>query len=73
MKDIQSLLNQHYPHVYQYLPEPDIELPKVPKEWIGNVCATVLGEKFSKWVKVQVENRHEKVAEHNNLHIEMDP
>ena len=73
MKEIRNLLTEHYPHVYQYLPEPEIELPKVPKEWIGNVCATVLEEKFSKWVKTQTENRHEKVAVSNNLHIEMDP
>ena len=37
-----------------YLPdEPD--LPKVPKQWIVNVCAAVLGEDFKDWVHEQVE------------------
>ena len=32
-----------------YLPdEPD--LAKVPKQWIVNVCATVLGQDFKDWV-----------------------
>ena len=73
VKEITNFLDLYHQHVYTYLPEPYLELPKAPKEWIGNVCATVLREKFSKWVKAQVENRHEKVAVKNNLHIDMDP
>ena len=42
-----------YPDVYDYLPEPDLELPK--------------------WVKEQVENRHEKVADKKDIMIKMDP
>ena len=52
LKEIRNFLDNGYPHVYQYLPEPEMELPKVPKEWVGNVIATILQEKFSKWVKL---------------------
>ena len=69
IKEIRKLLDDHHPEVYLYLPEPDIELPKVPKEWIGNVCATILEENFNQWVKKQVEARHEKVAVKKNLMI----
>ena len=47
VKDILKFLDDSYPHVYQYLPEPNIELPKVPKQWFVNVCATILEDKFS--------------------------
>ena len=51
VKEIRHFLDQYHPEVYHYLPEPSIELPKVPKQWLANVCATILEEKFSKWVK----------------------
>ena len=73
MKEILQFLDDDHPQVYDYLPEPNIELPKTPKQWIANVCATVLEEKFSKWVKVQVAARHEKVGVKKDLMIQMDP
>ena len=51
VKEITNFLDSKHQHVYNYLSEPDLELPKVPKEWLGNVCATILQDKFSKWVK----------------------
>ena len=55
-----------------YLPdEPD--LPKVPKQWIVNVCAAVLGEDFKGWVRDQVEERNELMAEKKEVMIAMDP
>ena len=65
-------MDDHHPEVYAYLPEPNLELPKVSKQWLGNVCATVLKERFSNWVKAQVEVRHEKVAIKKDVHIKMD-
>ena len=44
-------MDENHPEVYDYLPEPELELPKTPKQWIANVCSSVLEEKFSKWVK----------------------
>ena len=37
------------PNIEHYLPD-DIDLPKVPKQWIVNVCAAVGGESFKEWV-----------------------
>ena len=54
MKEIRKFLDDHHPFVYKYLPEPNLELPKVPKQWLSNVCATLLEDKFSKWVKDQI-------------------
>ena len=51
IKDIREYLDSNHPHVYAYLPEPNIELPKTPKSWLANVCATVLQDKFSEWVE----------------------
>ena len=69
IKEIRSFLDAHHPQVYDYLPEPDIELPKTPKQWFANVCATVLEDKFSKWVHRQVDMRHDKVADKKDLMI----
>ena len=45
----------------------------MPKQLLANVCATVLHEKFSKWVKERVDARHAKVIEQKDLGIMMDP
>ena len=73
IKQIRAFLDEHHPEVYAYLPEPNLELPKVPKEWLGNVCATLLEDKFSSWVKYQVEARHEKVSVKKDIMITVDP
>ena len=33
------------PQVANYLPDPE-DLPKIPKQWIVNVCAAVIGDDF---------------------------
>ena len=50
-----------------------MELPKTPKQWIANMCATVLEDLFAKWVKAQVDKRHQKVAVQKDLMIDIDP
>ena len=47
VKDIRQYLDENHPEVYHYLPEPSLELPKVPKQWLANVCTTILKEEFS--------------------------
>ena len=60
------------PRIDQYLPDhPDIE--KVPKQWIVNVCAAVLGDQFKDWVQEQVEDRNAEMAEKRDMMISMDP
>jgi hypothetical protein len=31
VKEIRQFLDVHHPEVYEYLPEPNLELPKTPK------------------------------------------
>ena len=66
-------MDDNFPEVYEYLPEPSIELPKTPKQWVCNTCATVLGDDFTDWVQLQVKARHERVLEQKDLAIVMDP
>ena len=73
VREIRQFLDSNHPEVYQYLPEPNLELPKVPKQWLGNVCATLLEEKFTDWVKFQVEARHDKVSIKKDIMIQLDP
>ena len=58
IKDILKFLTEKHPEVFDYLPEKDLELPKTPKQWVCNIIASVLGERFNKWVAKQVDARH---------------
>ena len=60
------------PRVMQYLPD-EVDLPKIPKQWIVNVCAAVLGDVFKAWVAEQVEDRNALMAEKKEIMIAMDP
>ena len=60
-----------YAQVGYYLPDPK-EIPKTPKYWIANVCATVLQDIFVNWVKEKVEERNASLVTKKGLAIEMD-
>ena len=45
----------------------------MPKQWLADVCATILEEKFNNWVKEQCHLRHMGVVDKKNLNIQMDP
>ena len=45
----------------------------MPKQWIVNVCAAVIGEPFKQWVRDQIEERNELMAEKKEIMIAMDP
>ena len=72
LKDVSNFLRDGHQHVGDYMPDPQ-EIHKISKEWICNVCATVLGEIFSAWVKAQIEERNAQVTTKKNLMISMDP
>ena len=60
------------PGAEHYLPdEPD--LAKVPKQWIVNICAAVIGADFKAWVAEQIEDRNAIMAEKKEIMISMDP
>ena len=65
-------LLMHHSDIYNYMPD-QVEIHKTPKQWIVNVCATVLGDVFVNWVKAQIEARNAKVTKEKDMMIAMDP
>ena len=49
------------------------EVRKLPKQWIVNVAASVLGEPFVAWVANAIRARNEKVAVERDVMINVDP
>ena len=71
LEKVLAFVGQH-PQIDLYLPDaPD--LPKVPKQWIMNVCAAVVGQDFKEWVAEQIEDRNALMAEKKEIMISMDP
>ena len=71
IQDIANFVNTRA-NVLPFLPDGK-ELSKTPKQWIGNVCASVLKNVFTDWIKAQVETRNEKLVVDRGLTISMDP
>ena len=46
--------------------------PKVPKQWLVNICAAVLKDVFKDWVTEQVEDRNAYMADKKEVMIAMD-
>ena len=61
-----------YQHVFGYMPDRP-EFQKCPRQWIINVCYTMVGQAFGDWVSEQIEARNERLAEERDLMIQMDP
>ena len=72
LKHIMSHLDNGCQHVYDFLPS-QLELCKLPKEWICNVVYTVIGTPFHTWVKGVVQERNKAVSKKKGDTISMDP
>ena len=55
------------------MPETPQEVRKLPRSWLINVSATIVGKPFLDWVKQKICERNEKQARERNLLIKMDP
>ena len=62
-----------HPRVEKALPNAEKETLKLPRQYIANIINTIVGKPFVDWVKSKVDQRHAKVADERELHIEMDP
>jgi hypothetical protein len=40
-----------YPEVMKCLPSEEIEIDKLPRQYIGNIIYTVVGQPFDDWVQ----------------------
>ena len=58
--------------IEHYLPD-DQYIEKLPKQWLCNMCAAVMGSTFREWVSVQIEDRNAEMADKRNMMIDMDP
>ena len=70
LSEIYAYYEQHS-DVMKLLPDGK-ELLKVPKAWICNVGATVIGEHFRDWVGQRIKNRNETVMKERSMLIQMD-
>jgi len=60
------------PRVFDYLPdEPD--LAKIPKQWVVDICAAIMGLEFREWVEDCKEERNEAMNQKREMMMEMDP
>ena len=62
-----------YPEVMRALPSVSKEVKKLPRNYIANVIHTIVGDKFNEWVQEKVNARNAKVAEDQNMNIDLDP
>ena len=54
------------------LPSIEIEILKLPKEYIGNIIYTIIGDPFYDWVAQRVHERNAKIKEENDMNLELD-
>ena len=71
LNDIFSFFMRHET-VVRYMPD-DKELRKLPRQWICNVGAAVIGQPFQDWVAERIKERNMAVTQDKGLLISMDP
>ena len=71
LQKISEFLNSTQNDVHRYMPDKQ-EIHKVSREWICNICASVLKTTFTDWIRVQIEKRNEELTEKKDLNIELD-
>ena len=61
------------PKVAAALPVEPREVDKLLRQYICNVCYTLIGESFKQWVDHVMQQRNSKIESERNLSIQMDP
>ena len=69
-KILEFLLEQG--EVEHYLPD-DVDLEKIPRQWLVNVASVVIGTPFREWVSEQIEIRNAEMANKKGVMIHVDP
>jgi len=54
--------------VMERLPEPN-EIPRLPRQYLINIIATVVGDSFSNWVHDKITERNEKLAKEKSTMV----
>ena len=56
-----------------YMPDTAGEVRKLPRGFVINVGASVVGQPFIDWIKQKIQERNAKQAQVKNLLIAVDP
>jgi hypothetical protein len=59
--------------MHLFMPAEPHEIKKLPRAWVINVGATVVGQPFVEWVSKRITARNKEMAQDRNLLIKMDP
>ena len=62
-----------FQEMHHYMPDTQCELRKLPRGFVINVAASVVGKPFIDWIKAKIQERNAKQAREKNLLIKMDP
>ena len=60
------------PSINEYLPA-EIDQPKLARQWVMNLCYTILGRPFANFITMAIEDRNEKLTTKHDLMINLDP
>ena len=71
LKKIMEFVQDGNMNVMDYFPDKQ-EIDKVAREWICNVIATLLKNKFTDWLKSRVDKRNKDVVDKGEMNINMD-
>ena len=47
--------------VCRYIPDSDQEVENFPRQYIANICYTVIGEPFYQWVQTKIDARNDRI------------
>ena len=72
MQKILAYLAQ-YEAMHLHMPAENHEINKLPRGWVINVGATVVGQPFIDWVQKGIAERNAAMAKERNLLIKMNP
>ena len=72
MEKIVDFLAQ-FEAMHHHMPSERHELVKLPRAWVINVGATVIGQPFVDWCAERIVTRNREMAKERNLLIKMDP
>ena len=71
MEDLMGYARQ-FPEVMIRLP-PEKEIEKLPRDYVGDVIVSIIGDPFVKWKEERIAARNKKIAEKQNQNCGMDP
>lgn len=61
-----------YHAVEEYMPDAR-DIPMLPRQWILNICFSIIGQDFADFVRGQIDDRHTRLAESQDMNVEVDP